>query len=183
MTEEKPIRSEPRSLKELVGQVIDPVMTRRAGINTLLLAAWAELVGQQFAICTKPDRIVWPKPRAPVDRDQPDADSGAGATGFHAGVLTVACDGPHGVFFMHERDRILERVNRFFGFPAICEIRLVQKPVATRVSRMRPIPDLRGAERERLEAMISEIDDPKIRAALLRLAATVAARRQSRDAR
>ena len=41
--------------------MIDPVLAKRAGINTLLLGSWDEIAGEDFADCTRPEKIAWPR--------------------------------------------------------------------------------------------------------------------------
>jgi hypothetical protein len=48
-----PARAASRSPK-IANGLIDPILARRAGINTLLLGSWDEIAGEQFAGCSRP---------------------------------------------------------------------------------------------------------------------------------
>jgi len=153
-------------ISEVANGVLDPVLARRAGINTTLLNMWDDIVGPDFADCTRPEKIVWPR-RASAD------------DGFLPGTLTVACSGARALFLTHSQDQLIQRLNAVFGFPAVNRIRIVQKPVS-RPSR-RPGPtDLDETDRQRLDALLARIEDPKLRAALSRLGKGVIGRARTR---
>ena len=48
-------------ISEVANGLIDPVLAKRAGINTMLLGSWDEIAGAEFAECTRPERIAWPR--------------------------------------------------------------------------------------------------------------------------
>jgi hypothetical protein len=48
-------------ISEVANALIDPVLAKRAGLNTMLLGSWDEIAGAQFADCTRPERITWPR--------------------------------------------------------------------------------------------------------------------------
>lgn len=162
----RPVRV--RQISEIANAMLDPVLARRAGIDTVLLGAWPEIAGESFADCTKPEAIKWPPRPAHALGEQ---------TGFAPGVLTVACEGARAVFFMHALDEIRQRINAFFGFPAIGRIRVVQKPVEPIGPARRPPPaTLAPDERRHLDAMLGAIEDPRLKRALERLGREVIAR-------
>ncbi len=108
------------SLSQVLGNVLEPVVARRTGMRLELLASWKELVGQEFANTTRPEKIDWPR-RA--HEDDP----------FEPATLRVACEPSVALFFQHDLASVTERVNQFFGFEAIKRIRIVQKPVKTKL--------------------------------------------------
>src|SRR6478735_6892681 len=71
-------RRSPKQIAELANGIVDPVLARRAGINTALLGSWDEIVGEDFAECTRPEKIAWARGN----------DDGS----FRPGVLTIACE-------------------------------------------------------------------------------------------
>lgn len=154
-------------ISEIANTVLDPVLAKRAGINTTLLAMWPDIVGTEFADCTRPERIKWPR-RASADAD------------FVPGTLTIACDGARAVFLAHSQDQLIQRLNGVFGYPAIASIRIVQKPVNPS-RRPRQLPEMTEMERNRLDRMVAGVSDPRLRSALHRLGASVIGRaRKSR---
>ncbi len=140
-----------RRISELVGKIIEPVLSRRTGMTTDLLAAWPELVGEDYRDFTRPQKIKWPN-RA--HDDEP----------FKPGILIVACDGARALYFQHELSRICARLNVFFGFAAIEKIQIVQKPVKPlREINHRELPQLDEEKQKRLDMILQHIDDPELR--------------------
>ena len=156
-----------KQVSEVANGLIDPVLARRAGISTALLGAWDDIVGADFADCTRPEKIAWAKRNGP------------GEGGYQPGVLTIACEGARALFLTHAQGELIQRINGFFGFSAVHQIRIVQKPVSQHAKRSRaPVP-LRGAQAVRLEEMMEGIEGDKLRAAVQRLG-TAMANRQNR---
>ena len=143
-------RTPPKQVADLISGVLSDVIARRSGMTLDLLAGWQDIVGPDYADCTLPEKIIWPKRASDTEPFQP-------------GSLIVACDGAKALFFQHETSQILERVNFFFGFQAIEKIKLVQKPVGKPKTRLKPAIVLNSAEEQRLDAVLQKIDDPKLR--------------------
>lgn len=156
-------------ISEVANGLIDPVLAKRAGINTMLLGSWEEIVGAEFAECTRPERIAWPR----------RASEMAGEGGGHQpGVLTIACEGARALFLSHQQGEIIQRINGFFGFPAVNQVRIVQKPVTVHMPhRARPRP-LTGAAARHLDELVDGIEGEALKAALKRLGTAVLGRRR-----
>ena len=151
------IRRPARKVSEIVGKVLEPVLSRRTGMTMDLLTAWRELVGEQYADFTRPQKINWPRRAHEEDP-------------FKPGTLIVACDGARALFFQHDLANVCERVNVFFGFAAIEKIKIVQKPVqmAVSVRRHKPV-ELSAPSKIRLETILNRIEEPELRETLEKL--------------
>lgn len=147
----------PRSVSEIVGKVLEPVIARRAGMTLDLINAWPEIAGEEFSKTTRPEKINWPR-RA--HEDDP----------FKPAVLVVACENSAALFFQHEQAAILERINVFFGFEAIDRIKIVQKAVVS-VEKKKPkdLQSVTDMDEKRLAAILDEIDDPVLKETLAKL--------------
>ena len=151
-------------ISEVANGLIDPVLAKRAGINTMLLGSWDEIAGSSFADCTRPERITWPR----------RASEMAGEGGGHqAGVLTIACEGSRALFLSHQQGELIQRINGFFGFPAIRQVKIVQKPVSPIVRRNRTPRPLTGAAAVHLDDLVDGIEGDNLKAALKRLGTAV----------
>lgn len=148
-------------ISEVANGIIDPVLARRAGISTALLGSWDEIAGEDFADCTRPEKIAWPR-----------KDEGR-ESGYQAGVLTIACEGARALFLSHAQGELISRINGFFGFPAVRQIRIVQKPVSQTFKHPRKPPPLRGEAAKRLEAMMEGIESEALKKAVERLGTAV----------
>ncbi|WP_246301355.1 DUF721 domain-containing protein [Mycoplana rhizolycopersici] len=154
-------------ISEVANRLIDPVLARRAGISTMLLGSWDEIAGAAFADCSRPEKIAWPR----------RASEMAGEDGGHQpGVLTIACEGSRALFLSHQQGELIQRVNGFFGFPAIRQIRIVQKPVSPPARRRRPPRPLTGEAARHLEELVDGIEGDALKAALKRLGTAVLGR-------
>ncbi len=147
-----------RSVTEILGSVLEPVLARKTGMKLDLVRSWAELVGPDYAATTRPEKIDWPRRR---NEDDP----------FEPGILVVACEPSAALFFQHEQREIIERLNLFFGFEAIKRLKILQKPV----TKLAETPKATGTakisskEKSKLSELLEHIDDPEIRETLAKL--------------
>ncbi|MCF6369874.1 DUF721 domain-containing protein [Rhizobium halophilum] len=149
-------------IAEVANGIIDPVLARRAGISTSLLGSWDEIAGEDFADCSRPEKISWPRQNASDE-----------AGGYQPGVLTVACEGARALFLTHAQGELIARINAFFGFPAVRQIRIIQKPVSVAAKhRARPQP-LKGDAARRLDGMMEGIESDALKRAVARLGTAV----------
>ncbi|TFF18055.1 DUF721 domain-containing protein [Jiella endophytica] len=151
-------------LAELTGDVIDPILRRKAGMTTGLVAAWSGIVGERLAETTRPEKLQWPKDRA---NGEP----------FEPATLVVAAEPKAALRLQHQTSEILSRVNAFFGFYAVAKVRFVQKPVAVPKRDLRPkTRPVAAEEKARIAAMVERIEDPKLKAALAAFAESTLSR-------
>jgi hypothetical protein len=150
-------------ISEVANGLLDPVLAKRAGINTLLLGSWDEIAGEAFADCTRPEKIAWPRRVSEMGSD----------SRHQPGVLTIACDGARALFLAHSEGELVQRINGFFGFPAIDRVRIVQKPVTPATRSRRPPRPLTGQPARHLQSLTADIEDGALKAALTRLGTAV----------
>ena len=147
-------------IAEAANRLIDPVLQRKAGINTALIGSWDEIAGSDFADCSRPEKITWPRR---------NADRQGEAGGMEPGVLTIACEGARALFLAHAQGELIQRINGFFGFPAIRQIKIVQKPVNVLARPRRRLRPLSTSEKNHLAELTAEIESEPLKAALDRL--------------
>ncbi|MCY6381640.1 DUF721 domain-containing protein [Hoeflea prorocentri] len=152
-----------QQISEIANGVLDPVLAKRAGINTMLLGMWDEIAGPDFAECTRPEKIKWPRRDAQNDS-------------FVPGTLTIACEGARALFLVHSQDQLIQRLNSVFGFPAVERIKIVQKPVSSSSGRHKRPRALSPDRQEKLDDMITGIESENLRQALRRLGTGVMGR-------
>jgi hypothetical protein len=130
-----PARPRAKPVAALIGGAIDPLVRKRGLARAELMAWWPEIVGETYAGYAIPERIRWPR-------------DGSAAT------LVVACDPSLALQLAHETDLIRQRLNAYFGYPAVGAVRIVQRPVGRRVAstEVEPPspPELSTAMQERL---------------------------------
>ena len=143
-----------RPLAELIGDTLDPLVRKRGLACTELLAWWPDIVGAAYAGRTAPERIRWTR-------------DGSAAT------LVVRCDPALALQFAHETERVRERLNSYFGYPAVGAVRVVQRPVGSAEDKPPPEPPVEVPAE--LETRLQPFDEP-LRASLVNLARGVIAR-------
>jgi hypothetical protein len=150
-------KGQARPLADVVRTTIRDAFARQGFASTELVTRWPEIVGAEIAAHCEPDRIHWPRAN--------DGDQSA------PGTLVLRVEGPTGIEIQHQSRIVLDRVNRFFGWHAVAELRLRQAPLGRRTKPTAPVIDEAAAQR--IAASLSEIRDEKLRQALGRLGAGV----------
>lgn len=126
-----------------------PKLTGKAfekyGFSTvMLLTDWAAIVGDRLAACTLPERLKWPR-NVDAYGDTPASERGRpGAT------LVLRVDAALSLDVQYQSAQIIDRINAYFGYQAVTELRFIQAPVAVpepvqarmapTASRSRPVP-------------------------------------------
>jgi hypothetical protein len=143
-----------------------PKLTRKAfetfGFSTAtLLTDWPTIVGDQVAGYAVPERIKWPRGVGASDDAEPEARSRSGA------VLLLRVDPARALDVEYKGQQILERINAYFGYRAVAELRLLQAPITAAAM---PAPAARREPVAACEAPeLAGIADERLRGALQRL--------------
>jgi hypothetical protein len=157
-----------RPIGAYAARALDPAARARGFATTALLSEWPALVGAELAQFTMPDKVVWPQ-----RRDDAGADVPAKGHRVEGAILVLRVEGPRAIEVQHRSGQILERVNSYFGYRAVAEMRILQAPVARKAPRSRvAAPPI---DPETLPPS-AEIEDRGLRAALLRLGSAARAK-------
>nr|WP_206185367.1 DciA family protein [Sphingosinicella sp. CPCC 101087] len=140
-----------RQVSELLPEIGGAAFRRFGFVQSSIVSRWREIVGPRYAVVSSPESIRFP----------PGKKSG--------GVLTLVVEGAHAPMMQHVAPAIVERVNRFFGYPAVNRISFRQGIVQAEKARARPEPSLRPIPAE-LGDSLREVADPELRACLESLA-------------
>jgi len=140
-----------RQVSEFLPVVGGAAFRRFGFVQSSIVSRWREIVGARYAAVSSPESIRFP----------PGKKSG--------GVLTLIVEGAHAPMMQHVAPAIVERVNRFFGYPAVERIVFRQGIVQAEKARSRPASSLRPIPAE-LGDSLREVSDPELRACLESLA-------------
>ncbi len=162
-------RSKPASVRVItgakaVGQFV-PALTKKAFERygfpaAALLTDWKAIAGADLAAWTRPERLKWPK-----GGDDEEAGAARGAT------LLLRVDGPRSIEVQMRGRQLIERINAYFGFGAVGELRIMQAPLTARAA---PRPTRTPVNAARTPVDVSGVEDGALRAALERLSEGVA---------
>jgi hypothetical protein len=156
-----------RAIGSYVARALDPAARARGFATTALLSDWPAIVGRELARFTMPDRVIWPR------RREEEAETSTRGHRTEGATLVLRIEGPRAIEVQHRSGQILERVNGYFGYRAVTEMRFLQAPIA----RAREKPQ---AKRPPLPAYSlppsAGIEDENLARALSRLGAVTKAR-------
>jgi len=108
-----------------------PALTRKAFEKygfaaATLVTDWPQIAGADLASYSVPERLKWP--RSPANAEAASAD-GEGRPG---GTLMLRVDPARALDVEYRSRQIVERINAYFGYRAVAELRLIQAPVEAR---------------------------------------------------
>lgn len=153
--EERPRGRGARAVGDIVPDVGRASFRRFGFIQSSVVSRWAEIVGPRYADVSTPESIRFPM--------------GSRSDG----VLTLAVSGAHAAVMQHVAPEVVERVNRFFGYPAVARL-VIRQGVTPRPEPRRAPPSLKPVPVE-LGDSLRGIGDPELRACLASLAGALAA--------
>jgi len=155
---DKKARAEPararraRAVSDLLPQAGGAAFRRFGFVQSAIVSRWKEIVGVRYAAVSSPESIRFP----------PGKKS--------SGVLTLIVEGAHAPMMQHVAPAIQERVNQFFGYPAVERIHIRQGVVQAARAKPRPAPPSPGPLPAELGDSLREVADPELRACLESLA-------------
>ena len=149
-------RSGFRAVGLAVSKLARPIVGKRGGgILVRLKADWPAIVGADWAA------VAWP---IALGRD---------------GALKLRTAPTAALELQHRAPLLIERVNLFFGRPAVARLVLAQGPLPYFASPAAPpVPALAAREAQALDRRLADVADPELRAALGRLGRAVIATRR-----
>ena len=128
-----------------------------------LIMDWPAIMGREFAQYAAPERIKWPRTvELASDEDADSTERRAGA------VLVLRVDGAKALDVQYRAQQIIERINAYFGYAAVAQLRVIQAPMPVAAARREP-----RARAEPLTREVAGIADTGLRDALARLGAEI----------
>ncbi|MEG9883901.1 MAG: DciA family protein [Hyphomicrobiales bacterium] len=161
----------PKSLWQYFSGLTRTTFERYGFAYAEILSQWPVIVGDELAQISQPERVQWPRlPTPKGDRKAWRHKSG--------GKLVIRVADGRALQVQHETLQILERINSYYGYAAITEIRIVQDRLPCRQDNGRLTrPKLKEPEERALDHEISIVEDNQLREALRRLGRGVKARK------
>jgi hypothetical protein len=144
-----------RAVSELLPDIGAAAFRKFGFVQHAIVSRWSEIVGERYARVSAPESIRFPQGKRAE------------------GVLSLLVSGAHAPMMQHIAPEIVERVNRFFGYPAVAG-RAVPPgegqppPHAPPPPSLKPLPEAMGES-------LRGIADPELKAVLEALAQGVAA--------
>jgi hypothetical protein len=127
-----------------------------------VVANWAAIVGEELAAVSAPERIRWPRGSGEQAQRQ-------------GGTLVIRAAPGRALELQYEASRITSRINSFFGYGAVGQIKVMQ---AAELAKGRPKPPPLP-EKPVCEQQVASVEDGPLREALERLGRGVASASRS----
>lgn len=153
-SDEVPRGGRARSVAELLPDAGRASFRKFGFVQHAIVSRWGEIVGARYAQVSAPESIRFPQ--------------GKRANG----TLTLTVAGAHATVLQHVAPEIVERVNRFFGYPAVDRV-VMRQGVVTRPVPRADKPELQPMPVE-LGDSLRAVGDPELRAVLESLARGIA---------
>lgn len=151
-----PLRHGLHPLSRLVRRAVAPGFQAQGFAAAEVLIRWPEIVGVDVASVCQPERL---------------------SGGRAGGTLIIRAAGAAALELQHRAPQVIDRVNHYFGYPAVQRLKLIQAPL---LPARRPAPPerraLTAAESAAIAGAVGATRDPGLREALARLGAGIAAK-------
>jgi len=142
-----------------VRKIAKPVLGKKGFFEIDIIANWHELAGEKIAAFATPLKLTFPKGK--------NAEA----------VLHISVAG--GAFateLSHKKPSLLEKINTFFGYSAVGDIKIIQDSFSPKKERKKDsssqAPKSKKDVSLELQNIISEVGDDDLQSALKRLAET-----------
>lgn len=153
---ERPRGGRTRTVAEMLPDIGRAAYRRFGFVQSAVVSRWSEIVGARYADVSAPESIRFPQGQR------------------SDGVLTLGVVGAHAPMLQHVAPEIVERVNRFFGYPAVARVVIRQSAAPRPAAPRTPPPSLKPLPVD-LGDSLRAIGDPELKAVLESLARGVAA--------
>lgn len=149
-----------RALGETVAKVTAPIMSKQGFASGAIVTEWPAIVGEHMAARSNPEKVIHSR------------DKNAGGT-----LRLCVASGGVATEFQHLEPLLLDRINTYFGYPAIARLQFVHRPMPHKTAPPPPRPrPLTPEEEQRLADSLAGIEDPKLRQSLQDLARSILGR-------
>jgi hypothetical protein len=149
-----------KPLGSAVAKLAAPVLGRRGFGEAQVVLEWPSVVGQDLARDSLPVKLSF--------------DRAAGER--VGGTLHLRAAPGAALELQHLAPVIIERINGFFGYRAVARLAIRQGPLpGAALARKSAPPPVAAEDRAALERRLDAVEDPDLRAALMRLGCAVLA--------
>ena len=155
----------PKKIGETLSRVNKSYSSKFGKIEFLILSKWSQIVGSFFADHSEPDKI------SRITDDFNEFDEPIFKNFLHVRVSPAAA-----VEFQHYKDTIIEKINSFFGYKAITDLRLQQNFIPEKkinsISNTYEV-EITENEKELIKKDIDDIQDKELEKSIVNLGASI----------
>ena len=155
----------PKKIGETLTKVNKNYSSKFGKIEFLILSKWAQIVGTFFADHSEPYKI------SRITEDFNELDEPIYKNFLHVRVSPAAA-----VEFQHYKDTIIEKINSYFGYKAIADLRLQQNFIPEKKPNKNISlfdQDLSEEEKESIRSEMDNIQDKELEKSIVNLGASI----------
>ena len=155
--------SKPRPIANLVPALTKDILGKKGMLFGKMLAEWRHIAGEDIAANTMPLDLKYAK--------KLDQKSQA--------VLHLAVRSAYALELSYQKSLLIERLNVFFGYPAVKDIKMVQQTNITSNKKQAPVKNrpLTLPEERHLDEMVAHIQENDLQSALKNLGKAITSRK------
>lgn len=162
-----------KTVGTFVPRLTKPAFERYGFSAAALITDWETIIGADIARYTMPERLKWPK-RVDWSADEA-AEENRGRPGA---TLVLAVAAGRALDIQYKASQLLERINAYFGYRAIADLRIVQVTAIKPASAIPSVPlaATKSVTPPQPREELAAIAEPGLKAALERMAQGLVAR-------
>lgn len=140
----------PQPISKLIPKLIKPIIQQKGGATAGLLSKWSDIIGEDLSLFTRPGKITYPK------------------RVLGAGTLQIDVDPRVALEVSHMTPILLDRINTYYGYPAVSKIKIISKPFSVKIPAKHSVIIEKKPSETYMQA-VSGIEDEHLRQALINL--------------
>ena len=155
----------PKKIGETLSKVNKNYSSKFGQIEFLILSKWPQIVGSFFSDHSEPDKI------SRITDDFNEFDEPVYKNFLHVRVSPAAA-----VEFQHYKDIVIEKINSFFGYQAISDLRLQQNLINIKKKNSAPKlyeSEISKEERDLIKNEINAIHNKELEKSIVNLGASI----------
>ena len=155
----------PKKLGDTLSKINKNYSSKFGKIEFIILSKWTQIVGSFFADHSEPDKI------SRITEEFNEFDEPIYKNFLHVRVSPAAA-----VEFQHYKDTIIEKINSYFGYKAISDLRLQQNFVPEKKIKNNIKlydQDLSEEEKVSIKSEINNIKDKELEKSIVNLGASI----------
>ncbi len=159
--------SKPRPLSDLIPGLTKDILGKKSLLFGKMLSEWSHIAGADIAAKATPIDLKYAK----------KLDKKSQAT------LHLAVQSAYALELSYQKSLLIERLNMFFGYPAIKDIKMVQQDnvMNNKKPPAKPRRPLTMQEERVLDEMVGRIQENDLQTALKNLGKAITSRQLSKD--
>ncbi len=139
-----------------IKNITQPILGQRGFAGTDVLSYWDDIVGEHLAKGIRPEKLTFEK------------DNRTNGT-----LHVKSAGGAFAILFEHQKHKVIERINFFFGYPAVGKIKISQGKVSFKMPPpVAPKKFVTEQQINELKAKVASIEDETLRDMVYQLGVT-----------